>query len=335
MSRISNSHNVSVVAAGTSALATTAAAMSSGSWASFTMGNMNGTLVQVGGGHNCIEFCARGHWDNGHKKIQFWGQGHYTDTKLITWDDATNQWTATASVPYSGSSGNIGHAYYHLAMNPTTGDMYLRGYGTTTIWKKPYGSTWTTATNSGSWDSYMQVAGGLEWFPALNSGSGGLVMLNNKECKVSNSSVTSWAYATGGGSSALSGAYDYHNWIAKTSSYCYMGGGNGSTAMYRLDASGTVAASTPTPYTAGIWANGGNAPVISHTNGTDLIQFPTTPTSGTIYKFNGSVWSSIGTMNVGTGYDQWFAVPVFEYGVVVFVALSTSLGEPIVRLFKP
>lgn len=321
MSRISNAHTVSIVASSGSALEALATGMSSGSWANFTMGGLNLSLIDAGNSHSIIEFCARGHWDPLHRKIQFWGGGHLTAQKLITWDDATNQWATPDTTAVE--DGQFYHAYYHLALDPATGDMFHRGYGSTTVKKKPYGGSWSAIA---SFTNYAnQVAGGLEWFPAMNA----LVFIDVLSCQTWNG--TSWTTR----SSSLSGLGNYHNWIAKTTDYCYFGGGNGSTAMYRMNSSGTITAQTATPLQAGIWAEAGAAVPISHPNGTDLLLFGAGPTTGTIYRWNGSAWSSIGTMNTGSGYDQWFAVPISTYGVVVFIAQTSSVGTPICRVYKP
>ncbi len=305
--------------------------MSSGQWADFTTGNMALTLIDAGSGHSVVEYCARGHWDPVHKIAHFWGQGHNSNTKLLTWDDATNSWTATQDVPYAYAGANIGHAYYHQALDPVTGDLYLRRYGSGTVHKKPYGGAWTTAASHGN--LYNQVAGGLEWFGALNSGAGGLVFIDVGSAQSSNAAVTSWTTRQDPLSPNL-GAY--HNWIAKAGSYCYFGGGNGSTTMFKMNSSGTVTSAPSTPYSAGIWANAGESPVVSHPNGSDLLLFGGNPTTGDIQRYvEGSGWSSIGTMNIGSGYANWFCIPISDYGVVMFVAQTSNVTEPIVRVYKP
>ncbi len=324
MARESNSHTVSIVSS-SSALGALANSMSSNSWADFSMGGLTLGLVDAGGGHSIVEFCARGHWDRLNKKIQFWGQGHNTAEKLITWDDATNQW----SVGTPPAFGGIGHAYYHLAMNQATGDLYLRQYSGAGIKRKLYNASWSNVASINN--SYNQVAGGLEWFPALNSGAGGLVFCDTASAESSTATVSGWTVRNGSLSPVLG---PYHQWIAATTSFCYFGGGNGSSAMFRMNASGAVAVQPSTPAQAGIWAEAGASPVISHPNGTDILQLGSDPNGGTISRFNGTSWSSVGTMQIGTGLDQWFAVPIDTYGVVLFVAAADNVSTPICRVYK-
>ncbi|MGE0764595.1 MAG: hypothetical protein AB7N80_15070 [Bdellovibrionales bacterium] len=308
--------------AGTSALAQLAASMTSGELKTFTMGGMNMALLDSGGGHSITEFSARGHWDPVHKKIVYWGQGHYASSKLITWDDASNQWSADNTAVFGG----IGHAYYHLALNPSNGDLYLRAYAATEVKKKPFGQAWNSIANFSNIAS--QVAGGLEWFPALNAGMGGLVFIDALGAQTWNPSTNTWTTR----SSNLSGLGPYHNWIATAGENLYFGGGNGSTTMYRLDKSGAVTSAPNTPLQAGVWATG-LSPVISHPDKKQLLLFSFGST-GTVHKFDGNSWSVNSSHQLNAG-DWIFAVPVSDYGVVLFITQSTSVSNPVVKVYKP
>lgn len=317
-------------AGGTSDLAVLAASMSSGGWSNFTMGGMSTSFVDVGGGHSVVEFCARGHWDPVHKKIQFWGQGHTQDEKLITWDDATNQWSQ--GVDPGLAPGAVGHAYYHQALDPATGDLYLREYSSPRVRKLAYGGgSWVRIADCNN--SANQVAGGLEWLAGLNGGAGGLAFIDFSAIETWNPVGDTWTIR----SSSLSSMGLYHNWIAAGGGSIWGGGGNGSTRMYKMTAAGTVTTSTDTPIQAGIWAEAsdGKAPVISHPNGSDLLQFASGAT-GAIHSWNGSSWSNIGTHSIGGTSSAWFAVPVSDYGVVVFVTQELpSTGTVVCRVYKP
>lgn len=315
---------VTVQAPGSSDLARLAAAMASGQWATFSTSGMSAGLLAVDSTHSVTEFGARGHWDPAHKLVQFWGQGHWAPSKLITWDDASNRWTADGTQVFS----DIGHAYYHLALDPGSGDLYLRGYFSTAVRRKPYGGAWTNIASFA--DIGRQVAGGLEWFPQLHGGRGGLVFIDVLSCQTWNPSTNAWTTR----SSTLSGMGPYHNWIAAAGPYVYFGGGNGSRAMYRLSADGSVSTAPSTPLEAGIWAAGGNAPVLSHPDGNQLLQFAP-GSSGAIYRFNGSAWVAHGTHQIGP--RQWFGVPISDYGVIMFVAQdgSGTSYTPVVKVYKP
>jgi hypothetical protein len=305
---------------GTSALAALAASMSSGQWANFSMGGMSAALLDAGNSHSITEYASRGHWDPVHRKIQFWGQGHYSSEKLITWDDATNQW----SVGTPAIAGSIGHAYYHLAMDPTTGDLYLRAFGSTAVKKKPYGGAWVNITPFQNVSG--QVAGALEWFPSANAGAGGLAFCDVKSVQTWAPTANAWSTR----SSTLSGLGNYHNWGVAAGSSVYCGGGNGSTAMYRLDANGSVSAAPSTPITAGV----GSGIVLRHPDGNHLLLFAQGAT-GAIHRFNGSSWATHGTHQIGGTTNLWFGVPVSTYGVIVFVAQTNGASSPTVTVYKP
>ena len=311
---------VAVVPAGTSALARLAASMSSGQWASFSMGGMGVSLLDAGSDHSITEFSARGHWDPAHKKIQYWGQGHYANDKLITWDDAGNQWSSSGSA----GTGTIGHGYYHLALDPATGDLYLRLYNSATVKKKPYGGSWTNIASCPNIAN--QVAGALEWFSALNSGAGGLVFCDTLSAETWSPTSNSWLVRI----SSLLSLGSYHNWAVAAGASLYFGGGVGSSAMYRMNASGSVTSAPGTPIEAGV----GKGIVLRHPDGNQLLLF-SQGTTGAIYRFNGSSWSSYGTHQIGGDTDLWFGVPISDYGVVLFVAQTTSTDAPVVKVYRP
>jgi hypothetical protein len=307
------------LSAGNSALSSVAASLSSGSWANLSMGGMGASLLTGGGSSSITEFAARGHWDPAHKKIQYWGQDHNgTFERLITFDEAANQWSAG-----SGAGFSLGHAYYHMALDTSTGDVYVRGYNSAEVRKKSYGGSWSNIASMNN--SGRQVAGGLEWFPGLNGGAGGLVFCDEISAETWNPSTNSWTQR----STSLS-LGPYHNWIAAAAGAVYFGGGNGSSAMYRMSANGSVSSAPSTPISAGI----GAGIVISHPDGNQLLLF-SQGSSGTVYRFNGSSWVTHGSHQIGGMTNYWFLVPLPASGVVLSVAQTSSSGNPSVRLYKP
>ena len=118
------------LAAGTStSLALLAGSMQRGQWANFIMGGLTPSLLYAAGPSttSLLGYAARGHWDGVHKKLQFAGATHTGGVLtpgaggLITWDDATSQWTRET---YTWSNWDPGHCYYHTAINPNNGDLY-------------------------------------------------------------------------------------------------------------------------------------------------------------------------------------------------------------------
>jgi hypothetical protein len=335
---LSSSTAISVRGAGSSALASLAATMAPGSWANFACGNLsNATLYAYtpGGTLGILNnFGNRLVWDAAHRKIQYAASAHTGGAVvagaggLATWDDTTNQWSRET---YNWSSENPGHSYHHVAVNPGNGDLYFRSFNSRSIYRRVYGQTGQAAWQIFSTISYSnwanQVAGALEWLPGLNGGAGGLVFADALGAAWSNAALTSW---TGQSGSAPSG--NYHNWSAGAGGLVYFGGGNGSTAMYAINSSGAVSSKAATPMQAG--ANAASA-VFAHPNGTDLLLFQNYASTGAIYRFNGTSWSSAGTHQIGDSSGVWAGCAIPEYGVMLFLVFPNASGTPFCKIYKP
>jgi chitodextrinase len=322
-------------------LGTLAAAMLPGTWAPFVMGGLNTQLLSAVSQSvpSFVLFAAKGSWDGAHKKLQFAGTSHSPRPfgpiqgagALITWDDATNQWTKES---YSWSSDDQGHSYYHVTINPNTGDLYFREFSSAVILKRSFGTTgqnsWQTGQVANHPNLANQVAGGLEWFPQLNSGSGGLVFVDQQGASWTNALLTSWS------STPPLTSGDFHNWSARAGGFVYWGGGFvnatgfNSTTMYRLSPTGVGTRMPDTPLAAAV--NGGPAIVLPHPNGSDLLLFGVNA-GDPVFRFNGSTWTNVGTQQIGTPYFVGFTVP--DYGVIVFLHTIDGTGTPAAIVYKP
>lgn len=322
---------------GTSLL-TLAASLQPGQWSPFVMGGADSSLLAATTpGSLIINFYAgRGLWDRTHRKLQFAGTSHTGGSYivgaggLITWDEATNQWKRES---YTWSSEDPGHSYYHVTLNPA-GDLFFRKFNSGAIYKLPYGATGPTAWQPGQVANQPQlanqVAGGLEWFPELNGGAGGLVFVDQLGAAWSNAALSAWTAQAG---SSPSGPYN--NWVARAGGFVYWGGGNGSKAMYRLSPTGVVSAMPATPLFAGNNTNDDDtnqAVMLAHPNGKDLLLIGTA-VGGAVYRFDGTAWTSLGTHQVGPQYWIGFTVP--DYGVVVFLRTGGTGGPVTATVYKP
>ncbi|MEO8004034.1 MAG: hypothetical protein ABI771_03960 [Betaproteobacteria bacterium] len=304
----------------TTALGRLAASMHSGQWASFTSNDFNHALVDAGGGHSILEFASRGHWDPLHKKIQFWGMGHLSGQALITYDDATNTWTRDNA---PATSSNWGHGYQHMALDPATGDLYLRLYNSGIVRKKPYDQPWQ---NVAAFDNSVnnQVAGALEWVPQLNGGAGGLAFADAGGVRTSNAAVSNWGWQISG----ASGQY-HQNGVAINGAF-YFGGGGGSTALWRLDPGGAVTRVADSPVPFGVTA----MDLVPHPNGVDaLLVGP--GTTGKTYLYNAveNSWILLGPHQLNSG-EWWVGITVPEYGITIWLCEKTSASAPFIRIFK-
>jgi chitodextrinase len=324
------------LAAGTqTALGALAKLMQPGQWADFTMPGLDLSAASTSV-PSIVTFSARGIWDPVHQKIQFYGAAHNggvvgipNGSAFITYDDATNQWTRES---YPSSSIDDGHAYYHLTVSANTGDLFFRKYFSARVLKRTYGQTgqasWKTGQVADTPNAANQVAGGLEWFPELNGGQGGLVFVDLLGAAWSNAALTSWQQQSG---TSMSGKYQ--NWVAHAGGFVYWGGGSGGGGqMYRLSPTGVVTTMPITPINAGV--NSDAAIVLPHPNGTDLLLFQAGVASGAVYRFNGSSWSNIGTHQINSA-NFWIGAPVPIYGVIVFIVHPDGSRTPYARVYKP
>ncbi len=309
-----------------SPLAQAAASLQPGQWqVPFAMGGLDSSLLYAAGPslNTLLGFASRGHWDCAHKTLQYAGASHVGGLGqtagaggLITWDDATNQWTKES---YAWSQYDPGHSYYHTTLNKTNGDFYYRQFNSASVYRHPHGSTgtglagWKTGIVANVPNNANQVAGGLEWFPELNGGAGGLVFIDTFGASWSNAALTSW---TSGPQVAIG---QYQNWIAHAGGYVYWGGGQGNTSMYRTDSTGAQVQMPNTPISGGV--NEDSAIVLAHPNGHDLLLFGTSA-GGPIYRFDGASWTNIGTHQLQSsvdGSDLWVGFTIPDYGVIVFL----------------
>jgi chitodextrinase len=324
-----------------SALAQLATSMAPGGWAPFTMGGLDTQLLSAVSQSvpSMVLFAAKGSWDCAHKKLQFAGTSHsphpFGPTPgaggLITWDDATNQWTKES---YSWSSDDQGHSYYHVTINPNSGNLYYRNFNSVRVMLRVYGTTgqasWVYGQVADVPSRANQVAGGLEWFSELNNGNGGLVFVDQQGASWSNAALTSWSNAP----PLLSG--DFHNWSAHAGGFVYWGGGFSNTAgssltvMYRLSATGIAAKMPDTPMPAAV--NGGPAIVLAHPNGSDLLLVGV-KAGDPVFRFDGSAWTNVGTQQIGP--PAFIGFPIPDYGVVVFLQTTDGIGTPKAVVYKP
>jgi hypothetical protein len=177
--------------------------------------------------------------------------------------------------------------------------------------------------------AYNQVAGALSWFPELHGGAGGLVFVDQGSVQKWNPGTNTWAPINTTLSPLLG---PYGQWSAYANGSVYVGGGNGSAIAYRVTSAATLSQVASTPINAGE----GPSPqtVCAHPDGTSLLLFQA-GASGNTYRFNGSSWSQTGTHSIGK--DNYFFVPIPEYGVVVFVCqgANAAASTPNCRVYKP
>ncbi len=331
---------------GVSDLSDLSLSASANSWTAFTMPDLtNATLYAESSAGNLGILNGFGYnmyWDALHGVMVFAGSSHTGGTTIagaggfVSWDDTTNSWTRETylgnSETDSGGAPIPGHAYSHMALNTFNGDLYFRCYSSVKIKRRQYGDTgsaaWVDFSNIGGGYG-AQVAGGLVFYPELNSGAGGLVFVDIAGAHYSNSALTSWSAATG---ASPTGIGLYHNFAVRANGLVYFGGGNGSSKMWSMNASGVVTARADTPFECG---SGNTGVILEHPNGVDLFAFEVAA-GGDFYKYTAATdsWALVGAHSIASG-NIWSGCAIPEYGVIVFIKFPATSGTPTCVVFKP
>lgn len=324
---------------GSSDLSIAAAAMSANTWADFSMPNLAIATFFAESTAGAKTFLngnlPKMTWYAANKEINIVGASHTGGLTVVgagglsTWTDSNNTWVRET---YDWNSEIQGHGYYHNAVNVLNGDLYLRKYNSAGILRRTRGSSgdsWTTFSTIGA-NYANQVAGALEWFPELNSGSGGLVFVDVGGANFSNAALTSWSAATG---ASPTGIGSIHNFTAYSNNRVYFGGGNGSLKMWSLNSSGVAQVEADTPITCGAGTSFGQGAVFPHPNGTGLLAFG--PNTGNdFYSYNGSSWTNLGAHSIGVADGIWAGVTIPDYGIVLFLKNAGGTGTPTCKLYK-
>lgn len=240
--------------------------------------------------------------------------------KMITYDEATDNWTVAAT-PYTGT----GHGYDGNALNPVTGLQYfgqkddpqVRVWNGTSFSLLPAAPVYSLTTPS------------LTWFPQVNSGAGGLLFMGD-EGKLALYNGTTWAPITG----VKVTGYDNFSECNPVHKVVWLGSGSGS---YRLAADLTLTKLAAAPFSLE-----GNACALHSCDPVSGLYIVTSLANSTWWTFDISTdtWAQItglankpdfGTGCNGNGNNQ-FQVVIPDYGVIMYVDHNTS--PPSVYLYR-
>lgn len=327
-----------------SALALLAASMGRGTWTQMTptpagLGNFTGgptSGIRTG-------YSDKMAYDAVSGRIYWIGCDHAQAQVFVCYDEATNAWTVLPTTPFASATK---HGYNHTTWDPTRRRLYHRPYGERGV-RSWDGSTWTTHSYSNVL-SYASAANGCEWFPDL--GPNGRLMIfqnengNNGELVGFDPMTGNWTtYAEG---SALSGTGDPHNvaLYSPVHKVVWFGGGNGSNRMWKINAAGSVTASANIPPALGSIGpgNGMCLAVCNPANGNFIVMRNST----TWYDFDpaANTWSPRpGTAQVlaapvqDASQPAWgtVAVPLHQYGVIVFIKGYSASNPAQMWIYKP
>ena len=235
----------------TTVLGALAAQMQPGTWAVLNTQGLATALVDPGNGSFITQYTDRAKWDPISKQVLFIGAAYGFSSgaqrgNFIKYNDAANQW---AILPRPvGPLPNLAHAYNHTALNPATGEFYHSLYNDRDIYRyDPITASWSLLTTiPQNIMGGLQITKGLEYFPEM----GGLVWYSSGiGLYFFNTSTKQWSVLV----DSL-GTSTYHELAAydPVHKIVIFGGGEGSNAVYKLDATGKVTQMKGAPIGLGI-----------------------------------------------------------------------------------
>jgi hypothetical protein len=237
-------------------LATLAAALAPGQWTTLsqsgdgtgfdytllitctTPGDLNSDCAD-----NIFNYADKGLWNPNTREIHFFGHGHYREAKHIRYREATHQWTHEPDAAWNcGVTCGLGHGFEHSAIDWDTGDLYVRWFNSTTVWKRTQATmTWAQLPAAPN----PQVALALEYFPERNA----LILAGGGAIYEYRPNTNSWHELSTG---LAMGPYSNVATYDPVHKVVVFGGGDGSRNLYKLNASGTISAIADAPVNVGI-----------------------------------------------------------------------------------
>ena len=278
-------------------------------------------------GHTVLEWSNRGYWDALRNEFHFVGQGHQSCEKHLVYTESSDSWT-TATAP---SFGGIGHGYEHNAMDPATGDMFYRGYNSKRIRKY--------SASSGVWSDIpavptgqIQCCGAIEYFPDMQ----GLIFVDSwAGVWLYEEQTNSWSQLAGGllhggGGDVAKSLGPYHNFATyhPTQKSVVFGGGNGSNAIFAVNARGEIDRLADSPAPLGI----GSGILLPNPASCNFMAFYN---DGQMYELQmaSNTWVSAGKHPIMRHAQNWRVGAVLE-PQSVFMFITYNFENSKVLLYK-
>jgi hypothetical protein len=241
-------------------------------------------------------------WDPNTEQFLFAGRYHGKPWACFAYNGKTNTWR-TESLPWSGGHG--GHTYDNMTTDFDRGIGYFFTKDQELFKFTFSANKWGSVAQGGTKPTTGHGMA-LEYFPEMN----GLVHVYKNVVSFFDLSAGRWSTLKTG--VAMAG---YHNLAEYNPVHkcVYLGGGNGSNQMHRLDGNGGLTALKPAPFAIGIMEG----------------LLTCDPVSGDyLYLMNDSLycydivsdrWESV-MKNPFGAYFNAVVTPIKNYGVVMFVS---------------
>jgi hypothetical protein len=229
-----------------SALEELAAGMAPGSWAELKTAGMDDGLFNWPPGH-MLQWTDRGAWDPVTARFLFLGGAHAPDPgnkNFVTYSEAGNSWKRMPDPAWfcvgTGASC-VMHAYEHATVDEAGREMYYRPFNSAVVHRYDLDADRWTGTLPPMPE--YGCCGSLNYFPDRTS----LLYVDGRGLQEFDFASGKWTFLADAKAVPMG---DYHNMgiynpVHKT---VVFGGGNGSRALYRLDAAGKVTPMRPAPF---------------------------------------------------------------------------------------
>lgn len=233
-------------ASAATALETLAAGMPPGSWAELKTSGMHDSLFYWPPGH-MLQWTDRGAWDPVTERFLFVGGAHAPDPgnkDFVTYSAASNSWKRMPDPDWfcvgTGSSC-VMHAYEHATLDEAAREMYYRPFNSSGVRRYQLDEDRWTGTLPPIPEA--TCCGTLGYFPERKS----LLYADGYGLQEYSFATGKWTSLAGPGKVPM-GDYNTMGIYNPRHKALFFGGGNGSRAMYRLDADGSVTAMHPLPF---------------------------------------------------------------------------------------
>ena len=313
-----------------SELSQLAAQLEPGEWAELDTG-LTASFLETRPDSNVLQYGDSGCWDPNSRQVFYLGSPHYQPYKFIIYSEDSNSWR-TGPLPFSADT--LIHGYDHNAIDPATGDVYFRKYANRNVYKYSVsGNSWTSiAPISSSALEYVQVAGGLEWYPELD----GLVFVDGHEANHGDG-LARWSRSGNQWSrvpAAMNGINEYHNFAEYNPVHHVMWLGGGSQGSWKLSPTGVLTALGSAPVPLGV---SDSLIAADPSSGNYIVSAE----NNTWWEFDivNNSWSSIThsmpPMNYGATLNlEAINIPISTHGVIMYVKYRGSSSPPGVFIYR-
>lgn len=309
-------------------LATAAASLSAGQSVKLSTSLPASTLIYSSENADMIQWGGSAYYDPTRKEVGFIGKRDSSEYPYhwLVYNETANTWSNSRAV--WSSANTSGHGYDHNTIDPATGTVYHRPYGSKTV--QVYNGSWSTLP---AWTPNTAIIGGLSWFP-------GVGLIYNDGAYLLRYSGGSWTTL------ASYGGDDYVQFSEYNSTANVLIFGGGSSGVYRkMDSSLNLSTIASPSFTLGVGSGHGLC-VSDPSSGTLIAYQRASPYAWAKYTIATDTWASLtestgdgsspqtGTPNMPNDTNASIAAEIPAYGVVMFIKYNGPGSDGEVWLYK-